>query len=48
VGAAPPRELVARLAAAGARVVALRRGPDGAIVHRRGAAGTLRTLGRRH
>jgi hypothetical protein len=33
VGPAPPRELVARLAAAGARVVALRRGPEGAIVH---------------
>lgn len=33
-GEAPPLEVVARLAAAGARVVALRRGPDGAVVHR--------------
>lgn len=34
VGEAPPLEVVARLAAAGARVVALRRGPLGAVVHR--------------
>jgi len=33
VGPAPPAELVARLADAGAAVVALRRGPEGAIVH---------------
>jgi sugar/nucleoside kinase (ribokinase family) len=33
VGPAPPAELVARLVAAGAAVVALRRGPEGAIVH---------------
>ena len=34
VGPAPPAELVARFARAGAAVVALRRGPEGAIVHR--------------
>ena len=37
VGQAPPAELVARFARAGAAVVALRRGPAGAIVHRRDA-----------
>ena len=37
VGPAPPAELVARFARAGAGVVALRRGPEGAIVHRRDA-----------
>ena len=42
VGPAPPAELVSRFARAGAAIVALRRGPEGAIVHRRDAGGCMR------
>lgn len=34
VGEGTPQEVIARFVAGGARVVALRRGPEGAVVHR--------------